>query len=56
MPAKTKKNIFFKLRCETCGMLNYYTSKSKGTAEKKLKLSKFCPKCRKHTAHKESKN
>ncbi|MBI2577328.1 MAG: 50S ribosomal protein L33 [Candidatus Wildermuthbacteria bacterium] len=55
MAAKTKKNVFSKLRCKDCGKLNYFTNKSKKAGEIKLSLQKFCNDCRKHTVHKEAK-
>jgi len=50
-----KKKPFIKLQCEACKRINYFTSKSKKLAEKKLELKKFCKFCRKHTIHKEMK-
>jgi large subunit ribosomal protein L33 len=44
-----------KLQCQECKRINYYTSKSKKIAEKKLELKKHCRWCRKHTLHKEGK-
>lgn len=49
------KKPFVKLQCAECKRVNYYTRKSKGAAEKKLELKKFCNWCRKHTTHKEGK-
>ncbi len=49
------KKPYIKIQCATCKNTNYFTKKSKATAEKKLELSKFCSTCRKHTKHKESK-
>lgn len=51
--AVTKKPLI-KIQCSGCKSTNYFTKKSKLTADKKLELSKFCSKCRKHTKHKES--
>ncbi len=47
-----KKKPFIKLQCEVCKRINYFTHKSKGASDKKLKLKKFCKWCRKHTVHK----
>jgi large subunit ribosomal protein L33 len=33
---------------------NYTTTKNKKTTPDKLELKKYCPTCRKHTAHKEN--
>ena len=49
------KKPFTKLACSACKTVNYFTKKTKATAEKKLELKKFCKGCRKTTAHKEAK-
>ncbi|MGH9892059.1 MAG: 50S ribosomal protein L33 [bacterium] len=43
------------LVCDQCKRKNYTTSKNKKTKTDKLSLRKFCPACRVHTVHKESK-
>ena len=43
------------LACNDCKNRNYTTTKNKKTTPDKLELRKFCPSCRKHTAHKETK-
>jgi large subunit ribosomal protein L33 len=43
------------LACTDCKNRNYTTTKNKKTTPDKLELRKFCPSCRKHTAHKETK-
>jgi large subunit ribosomal protein L33 len=43
------------LQCGDCKRRNYSTSKNKKKTTERLELSKFCPFCRKHTAHKETK-
>ena len=43
------------LQCLDCKDRNYSTTKNKKTTPDRLELSKFCRKCRKHTAHKEVK-
>ncbi|MCL1926840.1 MAG: 50S ribosomal protein L33 [Syntrophorhabdaceae bacterium] len=43
------------LACADCKNRNYTTTKNKKTTPDKLELKKFCPTCRKHTAHKETK-
>lgn len=50
-----KKKPLIKLQCEACKRINYFTRKTKATAEVKLELQKFCRWCRKHTIHKEGK-
>ncbi len=48
------KKPFIKFQCSVCKKTNYFIKKTKATAEKKLELKKFCPACKKHTMHKES--
>ncbi|NNG46621.1 MAG: 50S ribosomal protein L33 [Deltaproteobacteria bacterium] len=43
------------LACSDCKGRNYTTTRNKKTMTEKLELKKFCPSCRKHTAHKETK-
>ena len=43
------------LQCERCKRRNYTSTKNKKTMTEKLALRKFCPACRSHTVHKESK-
>jgi large subunit ribosomal protein L33 len=43
------------LQCGDCKRRNYSTTKNKKKTTERLELSKFCPFCRKHTSHKETK-
>jgi large subunit ribosomal protein L33 len=44
------------LICEECLSRNYIKNKNKtSNNQERLKLKKFCPKCNKHTLHKETK-
>ncbi len=43
------------LACSECKNRNYTTTKNKKTMSEKLELKKYCPTCRKHTSHKETK-
>lgn len=43
------------LACETCKERNYTTVKNKKNTKDRMELSKYCPSCKKHTAHKETK-
>ncbi|UCD47505.1 MAG: 50S ribosomal protein L33 [Deltaproteobacteria bacterium] len=43
------------LACSECKERNYTTTRNKKTMTEKLELKKFCPSCRKHTPHKETK-
>ena len=44
-----------KLVCEECKNENYYTDKNKKLNPERIEFKKYCPKCRKHTVHKEKK-
>ena len=43
------------LACEECKQRNYQTYKNKKNNSERLELKKYCPFCRKHTVHKETK-
>lgn len=43
------------LVCTTCKNENYRVEKNKRNTPDRLELNKYCPKCRKHTEHKEKK-
>lgn len=43
------------LVCEECLSRNYTTTKNKTIKGDRLQIKKFCPKCNKHTLHKETK-
>ena len=42
------------LQCGECKRRNYVTTKNKKRTTAKLSFSKYCPWCRKHTPHKET--
>ena len=42
------------LACSGCGRYNYRTRRNRNNTRQKLALSKYCPWCTKHTAHKET--
>ncbi len=42
------------LACSDCGRHNYHTRRNRANSRQKLTLRKYCPWCRKHTAHKEA--
>lgn len=42
------------LACPECKQRNYSTSKNKKNDPERLEVSKYCPFCRKHTPHKET--
>ena len=43
------------LRCNECKQRNYNTIKNKKNTPDKLELNKYCPFCKKHTLHTETK-
>jgi large subunit ribosomal protein L33 len=43
------------LACDGCKRRNYTTSKNKKRQTEKFAIKKFCPSCRGHTMHKETK-
>ncbi|MBP5446253.1 MAG: 50S ribosomal protein L33 [bacterium] len=43
------------LICTECLSRNYTSTKNKLAKTERLEIMKFCPKCNKHTLHKESK-
>ena len=43
------------LACDGCKRRNYTTSKNKKRQTEKFAIKKFCPSCRSHTVHKETK-
>jgi large subunit ribosomal protein L33 len=42
------------LICSVCKNQNYITTRNKINMEEKLKISKYCRACKKHTEHKET--
>ncbi len=42
------------LACTVCRSRTYGTTKNRKNDPDRLELSKFCPRCRKHTAHRET--
>ena len=43
------------LRCNECKQRNYNTKKNKKNTTDRLEMNKYCPFCRKHTVHTETK-
>ncbi|HLC35811.1 MAG TPA: 50S ribosomal protein L33 [Anaerolineales bacterium] len=43
------------LACSDCKERNYTTEKNRRNDSGRLEFKKFCPRCRKHTLHRESK-
>jgi large subunit ribosomal protein L33 len=42
------------MACSVCRHRNYITKKNRRNDPDRLELKKFCPKCGKHTAHRET--
>jgi len=56
MAGKGKENrSVTTMACTVCKQRNYTTSKNKKNNPERLELRKFCPTCRVHTAHRETK-
>ena len=55
MGKKKKNDRMVVLACEECKERNYTTTKNKKNIKERMELNKYCPKCQKHTAHKETK-
>ena len=53
--AKSDKRIKFGLKCSVCSDKNYSTTKNKQNSADKLSFNRHCPRCDKHTLHKEVK-
>lgn len=53
--AKAGARIKITLRCSECKQRNYNTNKNKKNTPDRLEMNKFCPFCRKHTVHNETK-
>ncbi|MEA2098373.1 MAG: 50S ribosomal protein L33 [Patescibacteria group bacterium] len=49
------QDSLIKLRCKECKQINYHSTKNKKTIKEKIKLSKHCRFCKKHTEHVEMK-
>ncbi|MFH1531223.1 MAG: 50S ribosomal protein L33 [Pseudomonadota bacterium] len=43
------------LACSECKRRNYSTTRNKKKTTERLSMKKYCPSCRTHTVHKESK-
>lgn len=52
--AKKDNRMIFALVCTECKSQNYISERNKVNTTEKVSLKKFCPKCRKHTLHKET--
>ena len=55
MGKKRKNDRMVVLACEDCKERNYTTVKNKKNSKDRMELSKYCPTCKHHTTHKETK-
>ncbi|MCQ2736033.1 MAG: 50S ribosomal protein L33 [bacterium] len=53
--AKKENRITISLACGDCKRKNYSTRKNRQNDPDRISINKYCPFCKKHTAHKESK-
>ena len=47
--------VMVTMACQECKQRNYSTVKNKKNNAERIELSKYCPFCKKHTLHKETK-
>jgi large subunit ribosomal protein L33 len=56
MAAKSKENrILVTLACVECRERNYITEKNKRNDPDRMEFRKYCPRCREHRMHRETK-
>ena len=55
MAKKGEARIVIHLACTQCKERTYTTEKNKKNDTGRIELNKFCPRCRMHTMHKETK-
>ena len=53
--AKKADRIIIYLACTECKERNYTSSKNKRNDPNRMELNKFCPRCRVHRLHRETK-
>jgi large subunit ribosomal protein L33 len=53
--AKKEVRVIINLACQDCKEHNYTTKKNRANDPDRLEIKKYCPRCRRHTAHKETK-
>ncbi|MCX5999386.1 MAG: 50S ribosomal protein L33 [Chloroflexi bacterium] len=55
MAKKGEASVIIHLACPECKERTYTTVKNKKNDSQRLELKKYCPRCRRHTLHKEAK-
>jgi len=53
--AKKQDRVIIYLACTECKERNYTSSKNKRNDPNRLEFNKFCPRCRQHRLHRETK-
>lgn len=53
--ARKKARDVITLACTECKERNYTTEKNRRNDQQRLELNKFCPRCRLHRLHRETK-
>lgn len=53
--AKKAIRTVITLACTECKERNYTTEKNRRNDQQRLELMKYCPRCRRHTEHRETK-
>ncbi|MGH2544932.1 MAG: 50S ribosomal protein L33 [Ardenticatenaceae bacterium] len=53
--AKKKVRDVITLACTECKERNYVTEKNRRNDQQRLELNKYCPRCRRHRLHRETK-
>jgi large subunit ribosomal protein L33 len=53
--AKRADRVLIALACSECKERNYHTEKNKRNDPDRLTLQKYCPRCRQHREHRETK-
>lgn len=53
--AKKADRVVVTLECPVCRERNYTTEKNRKNDRQRIEFAKYCPRCRVHTLHKETK-
>jgi large subunit ribosomal protein L33 len=53
--AKKAVRVVITLACTECKERNYTSQKNRRNDQARLELKKYCPRCRNHTTHRETK-
>ncbi len=56
MAKKNENRGNISLKCTKCDEINYRVQKNKQNDPERMEISKYCPRCKAHTVHKETKN